>query len=256
MTLADSIPGMRAGSTARNAVVGVVYLVLSPLLVGFFPVTVGVAVGANVGGTADKLSALPGIGGRGAVTGIAATAYSFALFGVLGGVLPSGDSPDRGQRNIEGAAATAADGEPRATISAPAPTSRPATATAATTAPTPEPTAADTATATSAPTPTATPTGVPMSTETPTPTATPTATPMPTQTPTPTPTPTPTATPTPSQTPVPLDEGVSVPPLPSDGDYDCGHFDTGRQAQEVYERDTSDPHGLDGDDDGEACESL
>lgn len=31
------------------------------------------------------------------------------------------------------------------------------------------------------------------------------------------------------------------------GDYDCADFNT----QAVYEQDTSDPHGLDGDDDGE-----
>ncbi len=32
------------------------------------------------------------------------------------------------------------------------------------------------------------------------------------------------------------------------GDYDCADFNT----QAVYEQDTCDPHGLDGDDDGEA----
>lgn len=47
-----------------------------------------------------------------------------------------------------------------------------------------------------------------------------------------------------------------IPPPPADGDYNCSDFDTHDQAQEVYERDTSDPHGLDGDDDGIACESL
>lgn len=44
----------------------------------------------------------------------------------------------------------------------------------------------------------------------------------------------------------------------SDGtdDYDCEDFDTQEEAQEVYEQDTSDPHVLDGDDNGEACETL
>lgn len=43
---------------------------------------------------------------------------------------------------------------------------------------------------------------------------------------------------------------------PTDEDLDCEDFDTQAEAQEVYERDTSDPNGLDGDDDGEACEAL
>lgn len=42
----------------------------------------------------------------------------------------------------------------------------------------------------------------------------------------------------------------------SNGDYDCADFDTQADAQEVYEQDTSDPYGLDGDDDEEACERL
>ncbi|WP_336346114.1 CHRD domain-containing protein [Halalkalicoccus ordinarius] len=42
----------------------------------------------------------------------------------------------------------------------------------------------------------------------------------------------------------------------SDDDLDCEDFDTQEEAQEVYEQDTSDPHGLDGDNDGEACETL
>jgi len=47
-----------------------------------------------------------------------------------------------------------------------------------------------------------------------------------------------------------------VPPPPADGDYDCSTFDTQEQAQTVYDRDTSDPHRLDVDGDGEPCESL
>lgn len=69
-----------------------------------------------------------------------------------------------------------------------------------------------------------------------------------------------TATPTPTLTPTPepatSTDDVDLPPLPSDGDYDCGHFDTQEQAQTVLERESGDPHRLDGDDDGIACESL
>jgi len=50
--------------------------------------------------------------------------------------------------------------------------------------------------------------------------------------------------------------GVEIPPLPPDGDYDCGDFETRAQANAVLDRATGDPHGLDGDGDGEACESL
>jgi hypothetical protein len=39
-------------------------------------------------------------------------------------------------------------------------------------------------------------------------------------------------------------------------EYNCSDFDTQQEAQEIYEQDTSDPNGLDRDDDGVACESL
>jgi micrococcal nuclease len=51
--------------------------------------------------------------------------------------------------------------------------------------------------------------------------------------------------------------GGGLPPLPADGDYDCSHFDSQAQAQQVFDSDPSDPHGLDGSpEDGVACESL
>ena len=49
---------------------------------------------------------------------------------------------------------------------------------------------------------------------------------------------------------------TEVPPLPSDGDYDCSDFETQEQAQYVLENESGDPHGLDGDGNGIACESL
>lgn len=49
---------------------------------------------------------------------------------------------------------------------------------------------------------------------------------------------------------------VGLPPLPPDGDYNCGDFDTHDQAQYVLENTPDDPHGLDGDSDGVACEGL
>lgn len=67
-------------------------------------------------------------------------------------------------------------------------------------------------------------------------------------------TPSPTATAT--ETPTDSGDEEDIPPLPDDGDYDCGHFDTQDQAQTVLERESGDPHRLDSDSDGIACESL
>ena len=52
------------------------------------------------------------------------------------------------------------------------------------------------------------------------------------------------------------DDEVDLPPVPADGDYDCGHFDTQEQAQYVLEDTAGDPHRLDADGDGVACETL
>jgi Domain of unknown function (DUF4352) len=72
----------------------------------------------------------------------------------------------------------------------------------------------------------------------------------------------PSASPSASPPPSPEPSG-GLPPLPSDRDYDCEHFDTQEQAQRVYEQNPSDPHGLDGPqgkgysgEQGVACEEL
>ena len=49
---------------------------------------------------------------------------------------------------------------------------------------------------------------------------------------------------------------VEIPPLPPDGNYNCGDFETQEQAQYILENEPDDPHGLDGDGNGVACESL
>lgn len=49
---------------------------------------------------------------------------------------------------------------------------------------------------------------------------------------------------------------IEIPPLPPDGDYNCGDFETQEQAQYVLENESGDPHDLDGDGNGVACESL
>lgn len=48
-----------------------------------------------------------------------------------------------------------------------------------------------------------------------------------------------------------------APPSPAPpADLDCADFGTQADAQAVYDADPSDPHGLDADDDGVACETL
>ncbi|WP_266083337.1 thermonuclease family protein [Haladaptatus caseinilyticus] len=70
------------------------------------------------------------------------------------------------------------------------------------------------------------------------------------------PSPVPTTTPEKTEESSGGGDEVDIPPLPSDGDYDCSHFDTHEQAQAVLDQDPSDPHRLDADNDGIACESL
>ncbi len=93
----------------------------------------------------------------------------------------------------------------------------------------------------------------------------PTATPLLSPTPTPTSTPTPTPTPPGSNSGSPRQRSVTpgVSPTPRyspDGpDRDCGDFDTHEEAQAFFLAAGGpgrDPHRLDGDNDGSACESL
>jgi micrococcal nuclease len=52
--------------------------------------------------------------------------------------------------------------------------------------------------------------------------------------------------------------GSDLPPPsgPSSDLYDCSDFDSQSQAQQILENTRGDPSGLDGDDNGQACESL
>lgn len=77
--------------------------------------------------------------------------------------------------------------------------------------------------------------------------------------PTPPPTDTPTPTPTATNTPTPTTE--PGPCVCTEGDlYNCSDFDTQAEAQACYDHcwalGYGDVHGLDGDNDGVACESL
>lgn len=95
-------------------------------------------------------------------------------------------------------------------------------------------------------------------------TALPTNTPTPYHTPTPTVTALPTNTSTPYHTPTPTATNTPAPPtgcnICSYDAYNCDDFSTQSEAQACYdycfEQVGTDVHRLDGDDDGEACESL
>ena len=87
-----------------------------------------------------------------------------------------------------------------------------------------------------------------------------THTPVATAVPTPTPSPTPVATPTPTPAPAPTPIPEPTPPREEPFvDRDCGDFSGWREAQTFFESEggpQEDPHGLDGDGDGVACQSL
>ncbi|WP_199336843.1 thermonuclease family protein [Oscillatoria sp. FACHB-1407] len=74
-----------------------------------------------------------------------------------------------------------------------------------------------------------------------------TPSPSPSVSPSPRPSPHPSVRPSPSPSPLP-----TIPRL----DLNCSDFRTQAEAQRILERDRSDPHRLDGDRDGIACESL
>lgn len=101
MSIADTIPGMKPGSTGRNVVVGLIYGIIGlitaplllPLVVLISPVVAAVAVGKNYRGAADKLSGLPGIDpSAGLQSGVVAFVGVVLLLAVVGAVAPADDS--------------------------------------------------------------------------------------------------------------------------------------------------------------------
>lgn len=171
-----------------------------------------------------------------------------------------GPATDRHRLDADGngVACESLPGAPGSVSSTPAPAS-----------PTPRPgprTASAPADSTPTPRPTATPRPRPTSTFTPTATPTPgsegqAATPSATPTPTPdsdveTPSATSTPTATPTRTPTTAAGATATPSVP---DRNCSDFDTWSEAQAFFEAEggpESDPHRLDHDGDGIACESL
>ncbi|AGB37086.1 WD40 repeat domain-containing protein [Natronococcus occultus] len=84
MEIADSIPGMKPNKTGRNVAVGSGYLILGLFALVFFPIVLGIIVGTNWRGTANKLTALPGIAAGGGVkAGAVAGVYGLVIWGLL-----------------------------------------------------------------------------------------------------------------------------------------------------------------------------
>ena len=142
---------------------------------------------------------------------------------------------------------------PAALLPTPPPTPTPSPA--PTTAPVPAVTPAP------APTPAPEPVSVPEPIPTPTPLPTSIPTPAPARTPAPEPTSSPTApaTPAPTVTPVTAPAFSDIPHDPDGPDRSCGDFATWWEAQNFFYAaggPYSDPHGLDGNADGVACQSL
>ena len=112
-----------------------------------------------------------------------------------------------------------------------------------------------------APTPTSTPAPIPTPIPTPSPATTATPTPAPTPAPTSAPTPIPSPTPTPAPAAAPLSK-ATFPGMffdPYGTDRSCDDFASWWEAQNFYYAaggPDSDPHRLDGNGDGVACESL
>ncbi|WP_157972510.1 hypothetical protein [Saliphagus sp. LR7] len=66
-SITERVPGMRPGETARNIGVGYGYFLLALVAVLFFPLALGIIVGNNYAGAAEKLSGAPGIDPSGGV---------------------------------------------------------------------------------------------------------------------------------------------------------------------------------------------
>ena len=157
MAINQHVPLMSSGSTIRNLVVGVLYLVTLPIWLTLLPFIAGLFVWRNAYGWASALDALPGIGPDGGlVAGGIAFVYVFVLLAVIGAVMGTGDGgADDTQATMDSSGASSDGGGAVASTDSPTPTAT-ATATA-----TPTPTATPTSTAAPTPTPTATPTPTP-----------------------------------------------------------------------------------------------
>lgn len=101
MSIADTIPGMKPGSTGRNAIVGLVYgvvaLSIGPFILALIilasPLLAAIAVGKNYKGAADKLSGLPGIDPEaGLQSAVVAFVCVVLLLAVVSAIVPAEDT--------------------------------------------------------------------------------------------------------------------------------------------------------------------
>lgn len=101
MSIADTIPGMKPGSTGRNVIVGLVYgvvaLSIGPFILALIilasPLLAAIAVGKNYKGTAEKLSGLPGIDPEaGLQSAVVAFVCVVLLLAVVSAIVPADDT--------------------------------------------------------------------------------------------------------------------------------------------------------------------
>lgn len=233
MSLAEKVPGMKQGATARNGILVVAYLFGAMVAFLLLPIVVGAVVGTNYRGTADRLASIPGIeAGGGLKTGAVAGVIGLVIWGVMLGAGGSGDDtgnesePTQASGELDEAtdandsgdtetdsnettdAETATDTEnetesPETENETPTSTETEEENETATTTETETERATETTSETASPTETETETSAETSTETET--ETPTETETSTETATPTETETPTETPTESETETPTE---------------------------------------------------
>lgn len=93
MSVTEAVPGMKPGSTIRNVIIALIYL---PLIF-LWPFIAAYVVAKNRGGAAESLSGIPGVSKDGGiVAGVIAFVGMFVLLGVIGAVLPGGDTDTAG----------------------------------------------------------------------------------------------------------------------------------------------------------------
>lgn len=162
MSVTELVPGMRPGSTVRNAAVVVVYL----FFIYLWPLIAAVVIGTNRHGAADKLSRLPGVSeGGGAISALVAFAGTTVIITIVLGLLGAGgnegdtapDSPDAGTSGDTSGSTDAAGDREENTVATDGGTESEAMTETDTPTPTETATGTPTETATETPTETATP---------------------------------------------------------------------------------------------------
>lgn len=91
MSITAYVPGMKPGSTIRNAILAFCYVLLFPL----FPFVLAYMAGTNHHGFADRIAGVPGVSeGGGVVSALVVFVVALVVVGMVGAVLPGEETPD------------------------------------------------------------------------------------------------------------------------------------------------------------------